>query len=186
MTIDLSKSLDDLLKDLEWDREKAVEIGFEDATALRANEFGHFSYRYIPRDEKSTAFERGMKLGKFLGTRYDAAQFTDEEIALRDNPLFYMMENAFVWGHKEDASKMVEIECYFASKGFIIIVRDQGDGFDVAEVVRKLDSGERYFVNGGTAFRVMKRDPTCTYSYNKKGNEAYILCLTANAQKAVR
>ena len=182
MPIDLSKSLDDLLKEMEWDKDKAAEIRFGDVSALRANEYGHFKYEIgeqpiVPRSER---------FAQFIGTKYDAALFLESRLFLTKNPFWYLVENAWMWGNEKDEYKAIELECYFAPKGFLIVVKDRGKGFDVAEVVRKQNAGKKYFQNGGGAFSLMKKEQTCTYSYSKKGNEAYILCLTANAQNAAK
>ncbi|HIH43478.1 TPA: ATP-binding protein [Candidatus Woesearchaeota archaeon] len=180
MPIDISKSLDDLLRELEWDKEEAVEIKFGDVAALRVNEYGHFNF-FI--GTKGIAMKT-MHFAQFIGTKYDVAMFIETYLVLTKNPLMYLIENAFMWGNRRDKSKKIELECYFAPKGFLIIVKDEGNGFNTAEVVRKQDAGQKYYRKGGAAFSFMKEEQTCTYSYNKKGNEAYILCLTANMQRA--
>jgi serine/threonine-protein kinase RsbW len=54
---------------------------------------------------------------------------SDVEIALRE-----ALANAIIHGNREDARKQVHVSCRCASAGVSIIVRDEGQGFDINKV----------------------------------------------------
>ena len=88
-----------------------------------------------------------------------------------------LVENAWIWGNDCDLDKPVEITVYFSRKGFLIQVKDEGKGFNVKQVLDDKNRGLRFYRNGGSAFTAMDNDKKHLYSYNEKGNEAYMLCL---------
>lgn len=175
MTIDTSKSLDDLLEALGRNN-GFEEIDFLDQERFISTDYGRFKILYDFSQHNFWSFI--LRLGSFLQIKYDIdPRFTDLQRTF-ENPLWLLIENAFKRGHKEDLTKTAEIECFYSPKGFLIIVRDQGDGFDVRDIVDKLKKGERFWQDSGATFFWMQEDKVFTYSYNSKGNEAYMFCLT--------
>ncbi len=155
MTIDISKSLDDLLETL-GRKDGFEEIDFLDQERFKSTDYGRFKILYD--FSKHTYWTFILRLGKFLHLRYDMnPKFIDLKRTF-ENPLWLLIENAFKRGHKEDLTKTVEIECFYSPKGFVIIVRDQGDGFDVRDVVHKLERRERFWQDSGVTFFWMQED----------------------------
>ena len=180
MTIDISESLEDILNQLGMTRERFQEIPFLDENKFRLTDFGNFNVLYD--FSKDVFWQFVLKLGCFLQIRYDIdPRFTDSQRTF-ENPLWLLIENAFTRGNKSDPTKTAEIKCFYSPTGFVIIVRDQGDGFNVRDVVTKLERGERFWQDSGATFFWMQEDKVFTYSYNNKGNEA----CTARVRKKTR
>jgi serine/threonine-protein kinase RsbW len=61
--------------------------------------------------------------------RFVPGHESDVEIAVRE-----ALENAVVHGNHEDAGKNVHISCRYESGEVLVVVRDEGQGFDINKV----------------------------------------------------
>ena len=89
-------------------------------------------------------------------------------------PLKSALGNAHKRGNHADASKSILVEAVLTPKGALVAVSDEGEGFDVATVLRHLRNRERYFTNYGHGFRKLD-DATSRVTYENGGRTA-LLC----------
>ncbi len=80
-------------------------------------------------------------------------------LLIRDllTPLKNGLGNAYRHGNKQDATKSIDVEVVATPTGAVIVVSDEGDGFDVVHTLRRFRAGENYFANHGIGFRVLDR-----------------------------
>lgn len=95
--------------------------------------------------------------------------------------------NAFTHGNNESFLKRIEMSAWYGEKGMLFSVKNEGDGFDVEETIRKMLSGDRSYSRnhvkdgfcGGSGInlfyygRVQDQfdNNDFIFSYNKKGTE---------------
>ena len=188
MVVDLTKSLDDLVRELGRGRKGFEEVDSLNARTLSKVPYGRFKKNY---DDIRARRLQGKNiagymwliasLDKLLGKNYNLDS-DKGYFKLFENPLLELIENAHRWGNKEDHDKKLEIEVFYSPNGYLIIVRDEGKGFDVKGVLAKKKRRRKYWQDGGCGFKLIGADKVNIYSYNKKGNEAYMLCLRENGK----
>ena len=72
-------------------------------------------------------------------------------------PLKSALGNAHKHGNRLDPAKSISVETVLTRKGALIAVTDEGEGFDVAAVVRDLQRRAPYFAHLGAGFRRLER-----------------------------
>ena len=97
-------------------------------------------------------------------------------------PLKSALGNAHKRGNHADASKSILVEAVLTPKGALVAVSDEGEGFDVAMVLRHLRNRERYFTNVGHGFRRLD-DTTSRVTYEDGGRTALLCFLLPNGDR---
>jgi len=93
---------------------------------------------------------------------------TDLEIALRE-----ALANAMIHGNSYGQGKRIFVRCYASpSSGILIIVRDQGKGFDPAEIPDPRDAERKHLQHGRGLF--LMRELMDHVEYRKGGSEVVI------------
>jgi hypothetical protein len=72
-------------------------------------------------------------------------------------PLKKALGNAYKWGNHKDPAKRITVETVATKIGLLVIISDQGEGFDVPSIVGQFRSGERYFTHGGSGLKHFDR-----------------------------
>ncbi|MCX8147353.1 MAG: hypothetical protein N3D84_02710 [Candidatus Woesearchaeota archaeon] len=86
--------------------------------------------------------------------KYYSLEFFNNSSKIFDSrcPLSTSIENAYNRGNLKQ-SYPLSVKLFFGDNGFILRVRDSGNGFDFNETQRKYERKERYFCGGGAGFR---------------------------------
>ncbi len=101
------------------------------------------------RDAINDAVRRGMEVADEVGRFGDGRD--NLEIALRE-----ALANAIIHGNKNALDKQVQLRCYGAPQGgVLILVRDEGQGFAPEEVPDPRDA-ERVFLDHGRGIFLMR------------------------------
>jgi hypothetical protein len=72
-------------------------------------------------------------------------------------PLKKGLGNAYKWGNHKDPAKRITVETVATKTGLLVIISDQGEGFDVPGIVGQFRSGKRYFTHGGSGLKHFDR-----------------------------
>ena len=91
-------------------------------------------------------------------------------------PLKRGLGNAFKRGNAENADKWIRARVVMTRTGVYIEIHDDGEGFDVGNVLERFRNNERYFTNHGSGFVTLDQT-TCTVSYADGGRTAHELSL---------
>jgi anti-sigma regulatory factor (Ser/Thr protein kinase) len=67
-------------------------------------------------------------------------------------PLKKGLGNAYKWGNRKDPDKQLTVEVVVTKTGAFVAIADEGDGFDVEDILRRFQGGEQYFSHGGSGF----------------------------------
>ncbi|HZI64022.1 MAG TPA: hypothetical protein VFE44_04530, partial [Thermoanaerobaculia bacterium] len=79
-------------------------------------------------------------------------------------PLRSALGNAHKRGNRGDAAKSISVETVLTRKGALLGITDQGEGFDVADVLGHRRKNQRYFAHRGAGFsRFDRADSIVTY-----------------------
>jgi hypothetical protein len=177
LVVDLSRNIDDLLREIDIESTEGLERVpyYRDIEGFLSAENGFFKIRYVPADA-ITWPKLAKRFGRFIRAKFPLDMFGRYQMFI-SNPFWLLVENACTYGNCGDVTLPVDIEFFFSPKGFLIKIKDCGKGFDTKKVLDLKRRGEVYYQNGGGAFHIMEEDKANVYSYNKKGNEAYMLCL---------
>ncbi len=83
----------------------------------------------------------------------------DEEWLFRGllYPLKKAVGNAYKRGNLKDPSRRITLEIIATPKGAVVEVSDEGSGFDVAAILNKVQSGEKYFEHSGSGFKQFRK-----------------------------
>jgi hypothetical protein len=92
--------------------------------------------------------------------------------------------NAYKWGNHRKAEKAIAVETVVTDLGAVVSITDEGEGFDVAAVIRKLCRGEPYFTHGGSGFKNFARTRS-VISYADGGRTLLIRFLAAAAPTVI-
>jgi hypothetical protein len=73
--------------------------------------------------------------------------------------------NAHKWGNKRDTAKNITVEAVVTKAGAVVSISDEGEGFNVEEIVSKVHRAEHYFTHGGSGFhRFAKTKSSISYA----------------------
>lgn len=107
-----------------------------------------------------------MKIARRAG--YSNNQRTDLEIALSE-----ALANALIHGNAEGAGKSIFVRCYASvRKGLLIVVRDQGAGFDPEGVPDPRAADRMHLHHGRGVFLMRQLMDECIY---RKGGTEVLL-----------
>jgi len=103
------------------------------------------------------------------------AEASREEL-LRDLliPLRNALGNAAKHGNAHDPNKFIVVDLILTGEGTLVIVADEGDGFDVALTLGRFRNEGIYYQNGGAGFRNL-HDAKSIVSFDT-GGRALLLC----------
>jgi serine/threonine-protein kinase RsbW len=89
---------------------------------------------------------------KDLGSRIRLTDDEHDEIRLIFNELLY---NAVLHGNQNDKNRQVHIHIKADSRFIYAIVRDEGDGFDLEEIIQKLESEDMVLKESGRGMKLV-------------------------------
>lgn len=72
-------------------------------------------------------------------------------------PFRNALGNAHRRGNGEDLARWLDVEVVVSERGAVVVVTDEGSGFDIERVLRQLANKERYFTRGGHGMRCFIR-----------------------------
>lgn len=135
---------------------------------------GSPSHQYSPAYAWMYAYERQLRraiehaLGRKLGP-LERALFGPGQ------PVSEGLSNAFVHGHRRDASLPIEVRVVVGRHGLCLAIRDQGRGFDAAAAIEALEKGRAYFRIAGNGLRALRERPDAVASFSDDGRTLLLL-----------
>ena len=94
-------------------------------------------------------------------------------------PLKSGLGNAYKRGNCGDPAKSISVEIVLTRRGAVVAISDEGEGFDVARVLRHLRSRERYFTDYGHGFRTLDQAASLV-TYDNGGRTLVLRFLAEN------
>lgn len=158
-----------MLEDIQASRQTLLAISIDDATqahqlpvAARLFVSGHTRADFHLSD-----------LQRALSLRF-AYLSPDQLYAELFTPLKRGLGNAYKWGNLRDTRKRLRMEIVVTAEGVVVEIQDEGAGFDVGQVVRRLQEGDHYYSNQGKGFaHFNKMRSIVSYA---DGGRTFLLC----------
>lgn len=164
--IDLTRTRADLLSDIEAPKCRSSRL-HDIADALVVSGDCHVRWR------GKTRADLFPWLRVALTERFAAVPRT---VLVRDllMPLKHALGNAEKHGNRNDPVRMITVEAVLTTRGALIAVTDEGEGFDVDLTVRRWQEQQTYFVFEGAGFRGLHQ-ATATVTW-EDGGRTILLC----------
>jgi hypothetical protein len=118
------------------------------------------------RDELCARLEPALRL-RFANV---AGEHLERDLLV---PLWKAIGNAHRRGNLEDPARWLSAEIVGTDRGAVVTVTDEGAGFDVAGVVRRFESEERYFTRKGQGIACFAE--TCSLVSYADGGRTWLL-----------
>lgn len=115
----------------------------------------------------SSSFENVQKVEPYLEDLQQQANFSDDDFARIMLALSEAATNAIVHGNKEDTRKDVVISSFLEDNVLLISVKDEGEGFDPAELPNPLE--EEHLLNEGGRGVYLIEQYADRVTYSEKG-----------------
>jgi hypothetical protein len=133
------------------------------------------SNRYRPDYGWMFTFERRLKerIEAAIGRRLERT--TELRLFGADGVLSEALSNAFVHGHRRDATRGIAWRCAVAADGLACEVVDGGAGFDVAATVARATAGGTYFHHAGNGLRALIDDDLVEAGWSDGGRRLALL-----------
>ncbi len=127
-------------------------------------------HRHVLSSTREAVNQAVQDLSAVLRRMFQEEDFlADLEIALRE-----ALANAAFHGNNSSGSKTVFLRCYAVpSRGVLVVVRDQGPGFDPADVPDPREEHRRMLHHGRGIF--LKRRLLDMVEYRKEGTEVVLI-----------
>jgi len=81
--------------------------------------------------------------------------------------------NAYKWGNRKDPAKQITADIIVTRKGAVASISDEGEGFDVADLLKRFENKESYATHGGSGFAILEKSPSAV-SYTNGGRTVHI------------
>jgi len=89
---------------------------------------------------------------------------------IRSSTVYELFYNAFGRGNLGQSDLPVSVKIFDGEKGKILRIRDSGEGFDLDDIMTKIQNNERYFRNAGGGFNLFTNDKSYNIAYEGDNN----------------
>lgn len=87
------------------------------------------------------------------------------------------LSNAFCHGHQKDPQRPIQVKVFHGSKGLLVQIKDDGQGFYVKRVMNRYLTNKRYYCTAGNGFHLMASSPRFGVFYDRSGTAFHLLYL---------
>ena len=112
------------------------------------------------------------RLGRALSRRFK--QVPPDELS---RGLLHVLKkvvgNAYKWGNRKDPEKHISVDVVVTRAGAVVSITDEGDGFDVAALLKRFENAESYATHGGSGFAILEKSKSAI-SYADGGRTVHI------------